>query len=67
MLPRRDLGKRHRSRAAAALLDAAALSRSLTAIDPTWPHRKRLDVPLHRETLALLRDDELRERPEQRV
>jgi len=68
MLPRRDLSKRHRSRAAAQLLDAQALSRQLTAIDPHWRRQKRLGGPLHRDAVALFRDDAgLREQPEQRV
>ena len=57
MPPGRNLSKRHRSRASAALIDSDALSRSLTAIDPEWRSRKRVGGPLHLEARAVLHED----------
>ena len=53
----RDLGKRHRNRAASKLVDSVAFARAVTAMDPEWRSRRKVSGPLQREALLLLRED----------
>ena len=53
----KDLGKRHKTRAAVKLVDFDVLSRGITRLDPDWRSRKRVAGPIHRDAAELLRHD----------
>ena len=53
----RNLSKRHLERETTRLVDAVALARGVTAMDPEWRSRRRVSGPLHRDALLLLRED----------